>query len=152
NSVLTVTFTGILCFIGLSLGRNYVASGLSNPELRKYVVVAGAYLVLMMSCSAFETVMVARRRFGLATLSYAGSDIVRGTLLVAFALITRNLLWVLMAGLLFLVVRLATYLWYIRFEFAGQLGFDVHLLKRQFIYTIPYSFAILIEVVQQNYH
>src|SRR6185295_17517591 len=40
----------------------------------------------------------------------------------------------------------------VRSEFSVGMRIDFKLLKQQFAYTIPFAFAILVEVVQANYH
>ena len=109
-------------------------------------------MVFMLMGSALEIVMVARKRFRWATVSYAASDVARGILLISFALMTRRLEWVLFAGLVFFAMRAAAFIWYLRSEFPGALRFDTQLLKQQFMYTVPFSLYVLIDMVQQNYH
>src|SRR5215475_12080434 len=109
-------------------------------------------MILMLIGAALEIVMIARKRFRWATVTYAASDVIRGVLMIAFALVTRQLEWVLIGGLIFLAIRVAAFLLYLRCEFPGDLRFDTQLLKQQFMYTVPFSFAVLIDIIQQNYH
>jgi O-antigen/teichoic acid export membrane protein len=152
NSFLILGLTGLLCFTIMSVAGNRIAGWLSNPALHQYAWIAGLYMVFMLMGSALEIVMVARKRFRWATVSYAASDVARGILLISFALMTRRLEWVLFAGLVFFAMRAAAFIWYLRSEFPGALRFDTQLLKQQFMYTVPFSLYVLIDMVQQNYH
>lgn len=152
NSIAMLAATGTLCLTILLLFGERIAARLNNPALTQYAWMAGAYLILMMTGAALEIVMIARKRFRWATLSYGISDALRGALLVIFAAVTRRLEWVLIAGLIFFAIRAIAFLLYVRREFKGNTRFDWQLLKLQFAYTIPFSFAILIDIIQQNYH
>lgn len=152
NSLVILGLTGLACFITLFFVGERIGQWLSNPALTRYAWIAGSYMVFMLMGAALEIVMIARKRFRWATVTYATSDVVRGVLLVTFALFTHKLGWVLIAGVLFFAIRAVAFVLYIRSEFPGQLLFDTRLLKQQFIYTVPFSFAVLIDMIQQNYH
>jgi O-antigen/teichoic acid export membrane protein len=152
NSVLMLGLTGLFCFSGLVLGRNRVAAALGNPGLTAYIWMAGAYLFLMLTACALEIVMISRKRYRWATLTYATSDLVRGALFIVPALLTRDLKWLMLGGLTFCALRVVTLLVYLRLEFKGRLGFDAQRLKQQFVYTVPFALSVLVEVFQANYH
>src|SRR5579884_2219608 len=121
NSLIILGATGLLCFTVLTLADKRIAHWLSNPALTHYAWIAGAYMVLMLTGAALEIVMIARKRFRWATFTYAVSDAVRGILMITFALATRKLEWVLEAGLLFLAIRVAGFIAYIKSEFPHDL-------------------------------
>jgi O-antigen/teichoic acid export membrane protein len=152
NSMVMLFMTGLACFAALTVEANRVAAWLSNPSLEQYMWIAGACLLLMLTSCALETVMIARKRYRWATVSYATSDILRGALLVGFALATRSLRLVLMGALVFYAIRVAGLLVYARSEFRGDLHVDWGRLKHQLSYTLPFALAVLIEVIQTNYH
>jgi O-antigen/teichoic acid export membrane protein len=152
NSILMLFMTGLTCFAGLTVAGSRVAAWLSNPGLAQYMWIAGACLLLMLTSCALETVMIAKKRYRRATVTYATSDILRGALLVGFALATRNLRLVLMGALVFYAIRVAGLLVYARSEFRGDLQVDWGRLKHQLSYTLPFALAVLIEVIQANYH
>src|SRR5215472_10886065 len=95
NSLVILGLTGLVCFATLFLAGERIGNWLSNPALTHYAWLAGSYMVFMLMGAALEIVMVARKRFRWATLTYASSDVVRGLLLVTFAIFTRSLEWVL---------------------------------------------------------
>ncbi len=150
NSVAMLTLTGLGCLIVLSFGGHLIP--VSNPGIQPYLWIAGAYLLLMLASCALEIVMVARKHFRLATLTYAGSDLARGVLLIAFGLVTHSLMWLLIAGLIFNALRIVAFLAYLRSEFGSELRLDMTRLKQQFVYTVPFALAVVIDVIQQNYH
>src|SRR5215471_3582075 len=152
NSLVILGMTGLACFAVLFFAGERIGHWLNNPTLTRYAWIAGAYMVFMLLGAALEIVMVARKRFRWATVTYAASDMLRGILMLTFALATRRLGWVLFGGLLFLAIRVGAFCWYLRSEFPGDLRFDTQLLKQQFMYTVPFSFAVLIDIIQQNYH
>ena len=152
NSILMLFVTGLACFAGLTVAGNRVAVWLNNPALEQYMWIAGACLLLMLTSCALETAMIAKKRYRWATVSYASSDILRGALLVSFALATRNLKLVLMSALLFYAIRVAGLFLYVRSEFRRDLHVDWSKLKHQLSYTLPFALAVVIEVVQTNYH
>jgi O-antigen/teichoic acid export membrane protein len=152
NSVFVLGITGLLCFLGLVAVSERMATWLSNPELSRYVWMAGAYLFLMLLGCALETVMVARKRYRWATFTYAGSDLLRGVLFIIPAFVTGSVEWLMIGGLLFCTLRAVTLMTYLRSEFREGLQFDPALLKRQFAYTMPFALSVLVEVIQANYH
>src|SRR5215831_660706 len=84
NSLIILGSTGVACLLTLFFAGHRIAGWLSNPALARYAWIAGLYLVFMLMSSALEIVMIARKRFRWATLSYGISDVVRGVLLISF--------------------------------------------------------------------
>jgi len=152
NSFVILSGTGLACMGILMFAGKGIAASMSNPDLKNYAWIAGAYMLFMLAGCALEIVMVARKRYRAATLTYASSDVLRGVLMVVFALATHKIFWVLIGGLIFCATRVVAFLIYIRSEFRGELGFDMRLLRQQLAYTVPFSLAVLIEIIQQNYH
>ncbi len=152
NSVFMLSLTGLACLTALLAMKDKVAGWLSNPDMASYAGLAGAYLLLMLAGCSLEIVMIARKHYRRATVTYAASDLVRGVLFILPAVLTHSIRWLMIGALLFTALRVATLLWYVRSEFAGSLGIDPGLLKKQFSYTIPFSLAVLVEVIQANYH
>lgn len=152
NSILMLTLTGTGCLTVLLLMKDRVAMWLKNPDMAPYVWMAGAYLLLMLAGCCLEIVMIARKRYRRATVTYAASDLVRGVLFIIPAVLTHSIQWLMIGGLVFTALRVTTLAWYVRSEFAGGIGVDFKLLKKQFAYTIPFSLAVLVEIIQTNYH
>jgi O-antigen/teichoic acid export membrane protein len=152
NSVAILSLTGLACFAATSFAGQRIALSLRNPALANYASITGASIALMLAGAALEIVMIARKRFRWATFTYAASDVLRGLLMLVFALVGRSLQWVLIGGLVFLGIRAVAFLCYLVSEFRYELRFDTGLLKRQLQYTVPFSFAGLIDIIQQNYH
>jgi O-antigen/teichoic acid export membrane protein len=113
---------------------------------------AGLYLLLMLTSCVLEIVWIARKKYRFATISYASSDIVRAILLVAPAILFRSVEAVILGGLLFCVARACATGIVLRHEFRGDLRPDGALLKRQLMYALPFALAVVVDVLQANYH
>jgi len=67
-------------------------------------------------------------------------------------LITRNLEWTLIGTVVYCALRVAAIVGYFKKEFAGDLRFDATLLREQLGYALPFFGAVVIQIIQQNYH
>ena len=152
NAVVMLFISGIVCAAGLLGNPKAIASWMSNPGLVRYMPVISAYLVLMLMGTVLEITMISRKRYKLAAATYVSSDLLRAFFLVIPALLTGSLMWALMASVLFLFLRVCAIFAYFRWEFDDRLGVDTALLKEQGAYALPFSLAVIVQVIQQNYH
>lgn len=152
NAIVTLSAMGAFCFALLYLGRVQVATWLSNPDVAGYLPLLGVFLACTLVSAALEIVMVSRSEHKVATITYAGSDLLRTTLFVAPALIFGSLRWVLIGAAVFAAVRAIGMLAYFREEFGGDLRVDLRLWRDQLAYALPFALAVGIDVVQQNFH
>ena len=112
----------------------------------------GVYLVLLLASAALEIVMISRKRYGWAAGSYAVLDVARMALLIVPVLLVRDLHWLLIGAVAFAALRCATALWYLGWEFDGELRPDAALLRRQLAYAVPFQLSGVVEIFQGNVH
>lgn len=157
NAMLTLAAAGACCLALLWSVRDAAARWFNNAALAEYLPLIGAYLLTMLASSVLEIVMTARKRHGLASVTYAASDLLRSLLLVAPVLWfgglgrlepLQCLLW---GAVAFGALRLAATLRYLRREY-GDMRPDAALARAQFAYAAPFSIYVLIEVLQVNLH
>ena len=107
----------------------------------------------MITASALEIIMVARKRYPLASWAYAALDLARAGLLVAPVLVFPGLSWLLAGAVAFAAIRCALAVWYLGREFrGGGLRPDAGLLRGQLAYAMPLALAGLVEIVQASFH
>jgi O-antigen/teichoic acid export membrane protein len=152
NSLLILLLSGAVCMAGLVMNTGRIADWMSNAALAGYVPVIGAYLLFMLMGTVLEITMISLKRYKLAAGAYVASDLLRAIFLVVPALITRSLLWALVASVVFLILRVGAMVAYFRSEFGAGLRFDRVLLKEQWTYAVPFALTGLLYVIQQNYH
>jgi O-antigen/teichoic acid export membrane protein len=151
NAVVMLLISGVVCMAGLLVNPHAIARWMTNPALAQYLPVMGAYLLFMLMGTVLEITMISRKRYKLAAATYVASDLLRTVFLVLPALLMRSLMWALTVSVIFLILRVCALFGYLRWEFGG-LRFDKELLKEQWAYALPFSLAIVVHVIQQNYH
>jgi O-antigen/teichoic acid export membrane protein len=152
NSLVMLATMGVLFSALLLLNASRVAHWMSNEPLRNYIPLSGLYLIFMLMGTVLEITMITRKNFRLATGTYVVSDILRAAFLIFPALITRNLEWTLIGAVVYCALRVAAALGYFKKEFAGDLRFDATLLREQLGYAVPFFSAVVVQIIQQNYH
>src|SRR6516162_1893710 len=152
NSLLMLSISGVVCWLGLAAGAGHIARWMKNEELPQYIHIMGAYLLFMLMGTVLEISMVSRKRYNLAAVTYVVSDLLRAGFLVIPALITRSLMWALLGSVVFFFFRVCAIFGYFRSEFSGRLHLDKSLLKEQWAYALPFSLSVIVQVIQQNYH
>ena len=152
NSVLALILGGLGCLVFLELGGGMVSRWLSNGNLARYAPALGLYLVFMLTSAVLEIVMVSLKRYRVAAAAYVGLDILRMGLLVIPVLLVQELEWLLVGAVGFAALRCAAALFYVRWEFKGELRPDTTLLKRQLAYAVPFQLSGVVEILQANVH
>lgn len=152
NSLLLLLLSGAASFAGLWLLRDEIAGWLNNPALAEYLPWVGGYLLLMLASAGLEIGLLCRRRYLAATATYALSDVLRAAVLVAPALLTGDLRWLLAGAVGFAVARVAVHLGLLARRYPGHLRPDRGLLKRQLGYSLPFQAAVVVEITQTNLH
>ena len=152
NSVVTMGVAGLACLGALAALSSSIARWVGNPGLAAYVVPIGIFLLLMLMTASLEISMIARKQYRKAAYVYAISDLVRSLFLIVPVLLLKSLEWLLAGAIAFAALRLVYTLWYLRREFGHELAFDWPSLRRQFAYVLPFEMAIIVEILQANYH
>ncbi len=152
NAVLTLAGSGLACAAVLGGCAWTIARLSGNPTIAPYLPVLGAFLALMLVATPLEIVMVSRKRYGLAALTYAGSDALRAAALILPGVLTRDLYLLLLGATVFAALRCAAMAWYVLREFGRSLRVDPTVWKAQFAYALPFAAAVVIETLQINLH
>jgi O-antigen/teichoic acid export membrane protein len=152
NSLLSLTMVGGLCLWLLQAGGTALSAWMGNQDLSAYMGLIGLFLALTMASAMLEIVMVARKQYLRAALTYGLSDLVRAACLILPALLWRRLEWVFVGAVVFAALRLGAALAYLGREFRGGLRPDAAALKAQLAYVVPFGAAVVIDVVQTYFH
>ncbi len=152
NSMLALAGAGLACLALVGAAAPALARWFKNPELGANIVLVGLFLLLMLCSAVLEIAMISRKRYLWASISYGLSDLVRALLFILPALALGSLRWLFLGGLAFAALRFGTTLLYVRREFGAELRPDAALLRQQLAYAVPFAMAVLVEIIQANYH
>ncbi len=152
NSVLFLAAAGVACAVLLETASGGVGRWLHNDTVSVHLPLIGAFLGLMLVSAALEIVMTARRRYLSAAACYGASDVLRAVSLVLPAILVRRLDAVLIGAIAFALLRLVASLAYFARAFRSTLRIDRARLARQLAYAGPFGLAVLLEIVQTNFH
>jgi O-antigen/teichoic acid export membrane protein len=152
NAVITLMLSGGLAFVVIAGLSETIAPIIGHAGIGPWLPLLGAFLGLMLIAAPLEIVMVSRRQNRLAALTYAGSDTVRSLLLVVPALLSRSLTAILIGAVVFAAIRCAWMIGYLVRHFRTGLRPDRRLWHTQLVYALPFTAAVLVELVQFNLH
>lgn len=152
NSMIVLLLAGAVCATGLRVGRRGVATALGNEGLASVMPLLGIFLMLMLASAGLEIVLTARKRYAAAAGAYALSDLARAALFVVPVLLARTLDALIYGAIAFAALRLLATVAILRREFATGLGADAGLLRRQWAYALPFELAVVVEILQSNWH
>src|SRR5947208_14442125 len=144
NSLLVLAAGGLACLGFLVLARSKISFWMNNSELSGYVPWIGVDLLLMIASAVLENVMISCKRHLWAAFSYGISDLLRALALIVPVLLFRQLEWLLVGAVAFAAVRLCAALYYLRYEFGGELRTDTAALNKQLTYAFPFQIAVLV--------
>ena len=152
NAMFALGAAGCVCLLALWTGERLIAEWLNNTALTGYLPLIGVYLLLMLMAAVLEIVMTARKCHLAASFTYAASDMLRAGLYLLPLIFAAQLKWLIFGAIAFASLRITATVAYLLREYGAGLRFDLVLLRRQLGYAIPFGLAVLIEVVQANYH
>jgi len=152
NSLLALVGGGAACLVFLAMAGEPVSRWLGNPALARYTTLLGVYLLLMLTSAVLELVMIARKRYSWASRSYVALDFCRAGFLIIPPLFVPELQWLLLGAVGFAALRCAVTLWYLFYEFDGELRPDAGLLRAQVAYALPFQLSGIVETFQTNLH
>lgn len=130
-----------------------VARALNNPNLEMYIPYLGLFIVLSMITSLLDSLMIIFKQAKLATVTIVGFELLRATLMIASTILTRSMLTVLVALLVWELSRLTALLIYLR-------GLGIPLVSRprwdrvlgQLRYSIPFGLAVIVSATTDSLH
>jgi O-antigen/teichoic acid export membrane protein len=152
NSLLFLAAAGLICLALLGTASATIAEWLSNAALAEVVPLIGLYLLLMMVAAVLEIVLIATKRYRWTALSYAASDLLRAAFFLIPALLLHRLNALFVGAVAFAGLRAGVMVLYLTRQFRGALQPDPLLLRHQLAYAGPFGLAVLIEIVQSNFH
>ena len=152
NAMLVLAGAGALCAVGLWLLRDVIAGAMNNPALAETLPYVGWYLLFMLMASVLEIVMTARKRHRVASATYATSDVLRATLSIVPVIFIQDLRWLMGWAVVFAAARFVAALVYVTREFGADFRPRRILAARQAAYAGPFSVAVLIELMQAQFH
>jgi O-antigen/teichoic acid export membrane protein len=152
NSLLALACMGGICAALLALARPGMEWWFRDSELPRHAFLLGFYILATMISTVMEIVLVARRRFTLASVSYACSDATRAALLLAPVALAAGLAGLMAGAAAFAALRLGVTFVYLRREFGSDLRPDVARLREQAAYALPFALAVSIEILQAHFH
>lgn len=152
NAVLMLLISATLCAAFLVGGQSRISQLLSNSGLAEYLPLLGVYLLGMTASAALEVVMVTRNQYPRAAFTYSISDVLRAAFLLGPVLLLRNLSGLFWGAAAYAVVRFGATLVFFWREFGADFRWDAQLLRKQLAYAIPFELAVVVEVLQANYH
>jgi O-antigen/teichoic acid export membrane protein len=151
NSTILLALFGALSFAILTWQADAIAARLKNPALVEFLPWLAGFLALTLVAATIEIAMVSRNRYGTAALTMGASEVARAVLLVLPAVITGDLRWLLIGAVAYATLRLVLGGVFANREFESFAP-DRALLVRQLAYALPFQVAVLVEVLQLNYH
>lgn len=152
QTAIVFAVVGIIGGVALVLGDSLLARAF-GPQLARYSLWLGAMVALSIT-ALLDIAMVVDRRVRLAAVSSAVLDATHGLLVVAAALITRDLHWIMAAAILSLILRVIVLVGYIRWRGRAMptTGRTRGALIEQFQYALPYYGASLIALAGEQFH
>jgi len=152
NSLLVLLGAGLLCLGLLVVLAPVAARAMNNPELAGVLGLLGVFLALMLASNVLEIAMTARGRVLLAASSYAVSEVVRALLFIVPVIVFRSVRALLAGAALFAALRVAAAVAWLWSEYGSELRPDLARLRVQVAYALPFAAAVLIHVLQENFH
>ncbi|MEX0900016.1 MAG: oligosaccharide flippase family protein [Gammaproteobacteria bacterium] len=152
NAMVVLAVAGALCAAGLWIFREPVAQLMNNPQLVETLPYIGWYLLFMLMASVLEIVMTARKRHRAASATYAVSDVLRASLSIVPVLYFQDLRWLMGWAVAFAAARFLAAAVYVTREFGDDFRPRRMLAARQAAYAGPFSVAVLIEMMQSQFH
>lgn len=152
QAMLVLAGSGAICLAAFAAGGGLLGSWFGNASLPPLSVLLGASLLLLLPAAPLEIVLTARRRYAAAGLVYGLSDLIRVGAIVAAALVMRSLEGVLVAIILFGVVRLAAMLLFTARAYGGEMAIERGALRAQLGYALPLQLGVALWILAQNLH
>jgi O-antigen/teichoic acid export membrane protein len=152
NAVIALAISGIVSGSAMAIFAGPIARFSGIDTLEHYLPMLGAFLALMLVGTPLEIVMVSRKEHRRAAVTYAVSDIVRAAVLIAPVVLTSSLGALMAGAVAFAAARATAVLVYMAAVFRNTLRIDRALWAEQWRYAIPFTIAVVLELVQINLH
>lgn len=151
NALLALGTIGLIGAGALVIATPKLAVWFDNPQLTAYLPWIGLYALLAMLSSCLEIVLIVQGKYAYASASYGLSDVMRAAALILPALLFQRIGWLLAGAIAVALLRTLFALGYLWRRFRGSFTPDLPLLKRQLAYSLPFGFAVCVEVLQTGF-
>jgi O-antigen/teichoic acid export membrane protein len=152
NAVILLVVIGGILAVALWGFSDAVATALNNSMLAATLPWIGVYTWFMLMASVLEIALTAKKRHALASSAYAISDTARAIACIVPVVMFAELEWLLVSVVGIAITRFAFTLYYAQKEFGSAFRPRMDLLGRQLAYAAPFGLAIVVEVVQAQFH
>lgn len=152
NAIAVMSIIGFLSLIGMWLFSGSIAVLMNNHSLAVHMPLASVFFFLLLVAVVLEVVMINRKQHGLASGTYATSDLLRALFFIFPVLWFGSIEALMVGAVAFASVRFATVIFYLKDDFKSGHTFQPGLLRSQLAYAIPFGLAGILEVIQMKYH
>ena len=152
SALATLAAAGVACLTLLLLFSPGIAGWLKNPQLTPGLLPLGIFLTLTLVAAPLEIVLVSRRKYGSAALTYAVSDLTRVACILSPALVIGTISAVMWGAAGFACARLGAMVWTLRRDLVTSFKPDVSMWREQLAYALPFALAVAVDVIQSNFH
>jgi O-antigen/teichoic acid export membrane protein len=151
NAVVMMGAVGGALVALMTVARQPIAGWLGDPAIAGDLPLVAIFVALMLIAAPLEIVMVSRKAYRAAALTYAGSDAARSILMLVPGILLRTLGAVLWGAIAFAALRVVALAAYLR-GVAQRIAVDRSEWRAQMAYTGPFAVAVIIETIQLNLH
>lgn len=152
NILFFYLLVGSLGGIFVALSPRLVAAVLNSPDLPAYAPAIGVAVLLLVSSSFVECVVIANGEVRLAALIITATQLLRSALLVVAAGVFGSVHALVYAGAVYGVLQGAMMIWYMRSRFSAGSSFEWRLMRKQLSYAMPLAYAGLLWWLQVSMH
>lgn len=125
-----------------------VAQALNNPALETYIPYLAVFTVLSLITEMLENLMVTFKQAALAALTSFGSELLKGAMMIGAAVLTRSMVVLVIAAVVWSTCRFVTLLVYLRkLDLPLWAPLVPPRLAEQFRYAMPFGLAVLVRAV-----
>lgn len=147
-----VSLSTVLCGF-LLIFKSAIASAFHNMEITPYIPLLGVYIFLMINSSFLETSMIAESRIKLASVVILVSQAIQSGAIIITAFLTRDILFVFYALILFSGVRFVFQcLYLVKTYRLSMKTIELGFWKRQLAYSIPIGLSNVAWLLQEKLH
>jgi len=151
NAALTLAAVGATIVTAMTLGRTTVARW-AGSDIASYVPLLSVFLALTLVAMPLEIIMISRKQYRPAAVTYALSDTLKAILFMVPGVLMHSLTALLWGAVAFGAFRAAALAAYLVSEFGSGLKLDREVWTAQLGYAMPFSVAVIIETAQLNLH
>lgn len=152
NTLCVLVAVGLISVLGLWVFNNQIAALMNNAELAEYIPLAALVLFLLLIAVVLEIVMTNRKQHGLASATYALTDLMRSLCFIAPVMLFGSLRALMVGAVSFALCRFVAALYYLKGLFMRRSILRPGLLRSQLAYAIPFGLAGILEIIQVKYH